>query len=464
MMGSKSLPWFFISAFCYFIPYALIVAQYSRKYADRSGTIYDWLKDSLSPKAAFVTAFLWYCSYFTWMVSLFMKLMIPLSILLFGQDLTDQIHWLNLPAQVWLACFSIMAVLFVTRLITRGFKTIVAFLKISSGAMAGLFLLSLGNNLFIILKEPAQFLPNIQTSFTITSFFEGADTHFLAQAAFFIFSITAFGGLDTVASLVDQIKDSRRRFPKAIIFSAGIITALYFSGIILWSGASNLASLRQVDQIHLGNLMYSLMGHSARQLSQFLGLSAQASTLVYQFYIRYTAFTMLTAYISLLSSITYGPLKSLLKGTPTTIWPKHWIRLNQHQMPERALWLQAALISLMIFMVSINNHFLANLYNQLTYMTNVSRAIPYFIVAASFPFFLKKKMIAKEHLLIEHYGTNVFLSVSVCLCIFLAIGFQIYEPLRLGNYLNVSTLLLGPCAFGLFGFWLYKKAETQTIS
>jgi amino acid transporter len=39
----------------------------------------------------------------------------------------------------------------------------------------------------------------------------------LTYKNFFIFSITAFGGLDTIASLADKTKKSRSRFPRAVI-------------------------------------------------------------------------------------------------------------------------------------------------------------------------------------------------------------------------------------------------------
>lgn len=142
MLGSQSLIWFFISALFYFIPYALIVAQYTKKYAHRSGAIYDWLKESLSPKAAFTTVFLWYSSYFIWMISLFMKILIPLSILIFGKDRTATIDWLGFSPQFWLALLSILAVLFITWMNKRGFQVIFRFLHISGYAMVGLLVLS----------------------------------------------------------------------------------------------------------------------------------------------------------------------------------------------------------------------------------------------------------------------------------------------------------------------------------
>ncbi|MGM0166137.1 hypothetical protein IGI39_001094 [Enterococcus sp. AZ135] len=459
MMGSKSLPWFLISACCYFIPYALIVAQYTKKYGDRSGSIYDWLKDSLSAKAAFVTAFLWYCSYFIWMISLFMKLTIPLSILLFGKDYTGQLNWFGYFSQFWIAGFSIIIVLLLTYMINQGFHTILSFLKISSYAMIGLLGLSLVSNVLIILHNPTVLGINLYNSFHTGGFFSASDNQLVGQLPFFIFSITAFGGLDTVASLADRTTQSRTRFPKAVIVSAGVIFLLYVCGIFLWSGASDLSQLRESSALHLGNLMYGLVHNMSQEVASALQLSANQTYLVTQFYTRYTALTMLLAYISLLSSITYGPLKSLIQGTPKELWPERFTRLNQRKMPEKALWVQAVLLILSIAFIASNNSFITELFNQLTYMTNVSRAIPYFIVAASFLFFLRKNIASQTDLFIQSRKVNQLLSLSVCVSIFIAILFQIYEPLKLGNYSNFWSLIIGPVIFSLFAIIIYQRFE-----
>ncbi|WP_368251785.1 amino acid permease [Enterococcus sp. 2201sp1_2201st1_B8_2201SCRN_220225] len=459
MMGIKSLPWFLIAGGCYFIPYALIVAQYTRKYGNRSGTVYDWLKDALSPKAAFVTAFLWYCSYFTWMVSLFMKLVIPLSILLFGRDITAEASWFGISTPWLVAGFAICAVTLLTWLINRGFGTILRFLKVSSLAMVGLLLLSAVSNFTLVFAHPTEVWANIQQGLHAPSFFEGTGDQFFSQLPFFIFAITAFGGLDTVASLSDRTKDSRRQFPKGLIYSGVIILAIYIGGIILWSGANDLGTLRQTDQMHLGNLMYGLMGSLAGSLSKTLGLSVAASGVVYQIYIRYTAFVLFTAYLGLLSSISFGPLKSLIQGTPKNLWPKQLTKLNNQEMPFKALHLQAGVIILVILAVTLNTHVAGELFNQLTYMTNVARAMPYFVVAASFPFFLKKRIVADQELFVSNRKLSNFLSMSVCACIIFAIAFQIWEPFSLGHYSDALTLIIGPIVFSTIAALLYRRGD-----
>lgn len=463
MMGIKALPWFLLAGFGYFIPYALIVAQYTRKYGDRSGTVYDWLKDALSPKAAFVTAFLWYCSYFTWMVSLFMKLVIPLSILLFGQDITGEPSWFEIPTQWLVAFFGITAVGILTWLISRGFGTVLRFLKISSLAMAGLLLLSAVSNFFLVLRQPTDMWHNLQHSLSAPSFFAGTGDNFLSQLPFFIFAITAFGGLDTVAALSDRTKNSRRQFPRGLVYSGVLILLLYIGGILLWSGANDLGNLRQTDQMHLGNLMYGLMGSLAHAVSAGLGLTGNTAALVYQIYIRYTAFVLFVSYLGLLSSITFGPLKSLIQGTPKALWPQRLTALNRQDMPEKALRLQGLVISLVILAITFNTQVAGELFNQLTYMTNVARAMPYFVVAASFPFFLKKRIVPSNDLFVANQKLSTAFSLSVCSCIVFAIAFQIWQPFSLGHYSDALTLVGGPLLFAAVAMLLYRRGESRQL-
>ncbi len=397
------------------------------------------------------------------MISLFMKLAIPLSILLFGKDLTKQATWFHLPTQYLVALFAILAVAFMTRLISRGFQRILAFLKISSWAMVGLLVLSAFSNSYLLLQHPASIRVHLQHSLEAPSFFSGAGNQFTSQLPFFIFAITAFGGLDTVASLSNRTKDSRRLFPRGLIYSGGVIVLLYLGGILWWSGANDLTLLRQSDQMHLGNLMYGLMESLAKQVGISLQLNPSHQHLLQQFFIRYTAFTLFTAYLGLLSAIIYGPLKSLIQGTPAQLWSTQVKQLNPQAMPVKALQLQGLCLSVSILAITINQQGVGRLFNQLTYMTNVSRALPYFIVALSYPFFMKKQLLSDHDRFIRRPWVNRLLAISVCSCILLAIGFQIYEPLQNGQYLNALTLVLGPLLFGLAAAGLYRRRQTLPL-
>lgn len=83
--------------------------------------------------------------------------------------------------------------------------------------MVGLLLLSTIGNLLLITKNPEQVIGNINHSLSVTSFFQGSSNRLLSQLPFFIFSITAFGGLDTIASLADKTKKAARGFLEQLL-------------------------------------------------------------------------------------------------------------------------------------------------------------------------------------------------------------------------------------------------------
>ncbi|WP_375179992.1 amino acid permease [Enterococcus rotai] len=459
LMGIKAFPYFIGAALFYFIPYAIIIAEFTGVYKNHIGGLYQWLAEHLSEKVAFIAAFLWYCSYFIWMISLFMKLWIPSSILVFGQDLTKKnslLPYFSTPVLIGL--LSILAVLATLFFVSKGFKGIASVLYLSGVLMSILILVSLGSNLWLWLNHQGAILPNLTSSFKGGQTNSSSGQTLIEQFAFLIFAITAFGGLDTIASLVDKTGKQKTRFPKLLILSSILVVTCYFLGILLWSGSTDLASLKENSSIHLGNLMYELMENLGISVGHSLALSPIQTQGLSQLFIRFTALTLLFSYISLLSTIFYLPIRTLVEGTPKHYWHPRLKQKNKHDMPIYALLIQGVLISLFILGISFGSKYVVLLYNQLTLMTNISRAIPYLLVALAYPAF-KKKQLEQEptSALIQSKRNGSLISRSVIISITLAIGFQLYQPISQGNYLQSLTLLVGPLLFALIGYLLYQR-------
>lgn len=390
LMGIKAFPYFIGAALFYFIPYAIIIAEFTGVYKNHIGGLYQWLAEHLSEKVAFIASFLWYCSYFIWMISLFMKLWIPSSILLFGHDLTKQNKpFPFLPLPIIIGILSILAVLATLFFVSKGFKGIASALYLSGLLMTLLIAVCLVSNLWLWLHNQSAILPNLVASFNGGQSTSTADQTLIEQLAFLIFAITAFGGLDTIASLVDKTGKQKTRFPKLLILSSILVVICYFLGILLWSGSTDLTTLKENGSIHLGNLMYELMENLGYSVGRSFGLSQIQSQWLSQVFIRFTALTLLLSYISLLSSIFYLPIRTLVEGTPKHYWHPRLKQKNKHDMPVYALLIQGSLISLFILGISFGSQYVVFLYNQLTLMTNISRAIPYLLVALAYPAFKK---------------------------------------------------------------------------
>lgn len=459
LMGIKAFPYFIGAALFYFIPYAIIIAEFTGVYKNHIGGLYQWLAGHLSEKIAFIAAFLWYCSYFIWMISLFMKVWIPLSILLFGEDLTKKSTSIpNISTSILIGLFAIFAVAVMLFFVSRGFKGIASTLYFSGILMTILIVTSLGGNLLLWLTNRSDILPNLTASFKGIEIDSSSEQTLVRQLSFLIFAITAFGGLDTIASLVDKTGKQKKQFPKLLIYSSLFVVACYFLGILLWSGGTDLTNLKANHTIHLGNLMYELMENLGYACGQALSLSSAQSQLLAQLFTRFTALTLLLSYISLLSTIFYLPIRTLVEGTPNHYWHPRLRQTNKYDMPIYALLIQGILISLFILGISLGSQYVVFLYNQLTLMTNISRAIPYLLVALAYPAFKKKQLIDDPtSILVQSPLVATLISSSVIFSIALAIGFQLYHPLSEGNLLQSFTLLIGPLLFALIAYLLYQR-------
>ena len=90
--------------------------------------------------------------------------------------------------------------------------------------------------------------------------------------------------------------------------------------------------------------------------------------------------------MSLLSIISFGPLQSLTQSLQEA---KLGFAISQESggMPSGAGDFQGVALAIFVAGIYLFQRFGRELYNQLTPMTNISRSIPYFLVALSYPSF-----------------------------------------------------------------------------
>ncbi|MBS7576404.1 MULTISPECIES: amino acid permease [unclassified Enterococcus] len=465
-MGLHAVPWLAMAAIFYFVPFAIINSEFTSAYPNSKGSLYQWLSENLSQRLAFITSFIWYSSYFIWMMSLFLKLWIPFSVLIFGYDISKLTTIFGVSTKWVLTILSLIGVLIMTWIINHGFIKIIRCLYLSGILMVGLVALTVISNLILAIRHPEQILPNLSSSINTGSFFETQNlTGILSQLPFFIFAITAFGGLDTVSSLVDKLGNQQNKFSKAVLLGGFFVLLLYFLDILSWAIGSNFASVRQLTNQHLGNLMYGLMSLLSNELSQSFKLSAKGTHILNQAYIRYTALTLFTAYIGLLATIGYAPLKVLISSTGTHFFQPRLYQENRYGVLSRAINIQAAIISLFVLALSLGTPFISSMYNQLTLMTNLSRSLPYFLIALAYPFF--KRNFQGHYLnIIQKKWQIRLLMCSVMLSISLAIVFEIYATWLDEGWLSVFFLLVGPVGAFLIANQLYQRKilkEQSTI-
>lgn len=461
LKGYSAIPWFIISALTYFIPYLFIVSDLTSVYNDKAGGIYTWLKDSTSQKLAFVATLLWYSSYFIWMVSLFMKTWIPLSILLFGKDITHETTLFGIPTMGVIAVLSILLIIAISLVILSGFQKILDISFFSGRCLLFLMGLMAIGSIAVLIGHQGEFSASLHVNPFFSS--QGVFQSPTENLSFFIFGITAFGGLDTVACLVNNTGELKKKFSKLVLACGAVIISLYIVGIFLWGASINLSEFVNGDKFHLGNLMYGLMGQLALNISGTFHLSAGFSQLLLQVFLRLTALTLFTAYMSLLSIISYGPLQAITEGVKETKLRKYLHHKNKKGTLILPVLVQGIGLGLFVLVISFSQKTIGGFYNQLTLMTNISRSIPYLLVALSYPAFKRLYPVNKDLTVVNKKSHVYLFSTLVVLSVCLSIFFSIYEKIVVHEFLNACLLLFGPVLFAALGTVIFKFCEEKTM-
>ncbi|USS86678.1 glutamate/gamma-aminobutyrate family transporter YjeM [Fructilactobacillus cliffordii] len=466
-MGYASIIWYAFAAIVFFLPSSLMFAEYGSAFSDAKGGIYSWLKNSIGERLAFIGTFIWLSAWIIWMISVSSKVWIPVSNIFFGSDKTNTWRLFNLftPMQT-VGILGIMWVLVITFCATRGFEQIA---KIAN--LGGFFTLLLPI-VFVVLSVIVLILHHGQLAEPIhgmSSFIKSPNPLFaspIALLSFVVYAIFAYGGMESMGGVVDEVDNPKKTFPKGVMI-AGVLMAIIYSGTIFFAGVTaNWHVVLGNGKVNLGNITYVLLNNLGFVFAQSLGLSHSVAITVGNWLARFAGLSMFLAYLGSFFVLIYSPIKSFIEGSDPQIWPKRVTNLNQHGMPSFAMWLQAAAVSLVIFAISFSGSGAQQFYLILTDMANISSTFPYLFLVGAFPFFKKIPDIERPFVFYKNRIMTNVVVVIILVILVLGIGFTAVEPLLEHDYQTAFWTIFGPVAFGLIGWLMYevglrKKSRNQ---
>lgn len=460
LMGYGSIVFYVIAAILFFIPFALMMAEYGSAIKGENSGMYKWLEVSVGPRFAFIGTFMWFASYVVWMVSTASKVWIPFTTAFAGSDQTQKLGMFGLNSTQMVGLLACLWMVMVTFVSIKGVKGII---KITS--LGGLAVTSLNVILIIIsgiilvangghLAQPVQDImtspnPSYQTPISLLSFA--------------VFAIFAYGGLEAIGSMVDKTRNPERTFPRAIMLSALIISIGYALGIFLWGVSTNWNAVLSGETTNLGNISYVMMNNLGYEFGRGIGLSQTTALTVGNWFARYTGIGMFLAYSGAFFTLTYSPLKTLIMGTPKKLWPEKFTQLNKNGMPSFAMWAQCALVVAIILLASFGTPDSSAFYRILTLMANVSMTLPYLFLIYAFPKFKKKTDLERPFEAFKNYNWTVVISVVVFLLVLGANAFTIFQPMLDGTgYRDTLWMIAGPVGFTVVGVLLYNNYTRRT--
>ncbi|CCI86309.1 glutamate/gamma-aminobutyrate family transporter YjeM [Lactobacillus gigeriorum] len=457
-MGYASIIWYIFAAIFFFLPVAMMLAEYGATFKSDQGGIYSWLKHTLGEKWAFIGTFIWLSSWIIWLLSISTKIYIPFSALLFGKDLTQTWAVSPLNATQVIGILGILWMLLVTFCASRGVNVIS---KVSSiggtfvSAMVVVFLLATG---IAFVANHGQ----MQEALTSSALVKSPNPDFqspVATLSFVVYAIFAYAGLESLGGMIDSIDKPEKTFPKGLIISSLLIAGAYSLMILLWGVSTNWQRDLSDNSVNLGNITYVMMQHLGVYLGQTLGLSTRVSTIIGSIFIRFVGLGMFLAYVGSFFILIYSPIKSFILGSKN-LWPEKMTKLNQHGIPEYAMWMQALLVCVLLFLISFGGGQAKTFYTILTDMSNVSTSVPYLFLVWAFPIFKQKQFDQPFEVYKKPRLTKIITWISFLIILF-GVIFTCLQPFLDGDYVTGLWTIIGPVFFGSLAWIIYHRAEKK---
>ena len=466
LMGYAAIPWYVLSAILFFIPYAFMMAEYGAAYKKETGGIYSWMEKSVGPKYAFIGTFMWYASYIIWMVNVSSTLWIPLSNAIFGSDRTGELSLFGLSSIQCLGILGALWILLVTFVASRGVEKITKVTSVGGTAVALMNIVLLLGGIIVLALNGFKFkqpILNIARDFTTSP--NPAYQTPLSILSFLTFAIFAFGGLEVLGGLVDQTENAEKNFPKGLTISAIVIAIGYALGIFACGMFTNWNDVLSVDSVNMANVAYVLMRNLGFELGKAFGMTQPAAITLGLWTARFVGLSLFLAFTGAFFTLTYSPLKTLIEGSPKSLWPEKFAQLKDG-MPINAMWVQAIIAILIILIVSFGGGNGQAFFSLLVLMTNVAMTIPYIFLSGAFPVFKKKQLagqIDKPFVVYKSYGMALAASIIVSFVVGFANVFSIIEPAINGRVTDTIFMIAGPVLFSIIAFILYYLYEKKTV-
>ncbi|SCZ78794.1 glutamate/gamma-aminobutyrate family transporter YjeM [Pseudobutyrivibrio xylanivorans] len=465
LMGYAAIPWFVIAGILFFVPFAFMVAEFGSAFKDETGGMYSWMCKSVGPKYAFIGTFMWYTSYVLWMVNVSSGIWVPVSNLIFGEDCTSGWSFFGsefLSGSRLLGLMAVVFFAFITYFDSKGVDKISKVTSIGGTAVLTInIMVVVGSILMIIarggqLQQPFEGLESLKTPLNVA--YQGSPIMLLS---FIVYALFAYGGIEAVGGLVDKTENPKKNFPKGIVIAAMVIVVGYASLIMLVGSFTNYSEILGNDSITLGNVSYVIMSNFAAEIGKVFGASVATQVSLAHGFARVYALIMLLALMGAMFTLVYSPLKQIIEGTPKELWPGKMGELAEDGMPKNAMWIQCAIVSIMVLMVSFGGDTMQQFFVILTAMVNVGMTVPYMFISFAFPKFKKLNGIDRSFVVFKSQTSANFWGYIVTFTLFFANVFAIIQPALDGDFKTTFWSLSGPVVFGLAAWIIYTRYEKK---
>jgi amino acid transporter len=355
-LGLAAIPSWIVVGFLYFLPLALILAEFASDNPRAGGGIYSFMERGLGPRWAFVGTWSYFVANLVYLQAAFSRLPIRASLAVSGRDVFEDVTW-SLPVLGVVIC---VALTFVATRGVRVFSVLGDWLgKATLVLIAALvvvpFVLFLGGRPSATPITGAALVPQL-------------DLDYFSTFAWLLFAVA---GAEVAAPYVKETENPQRSFPRAILFSTALIAGAYILASIA------LVVLMPVGEVTKATGMYDVWLPWAESIGLPGWIVGRSAMIV-------ITLGSVAAYIIWVES----PIRAMFAEVPRGTFPTRLTRSDGYGTLHHALWTQAAVVIVLILIPLLS--ILAGLAGSeafialLNDLASLSLVVPYVFVALAY--------------------------------------------------------------------------------
>ncbi len=355
-VGLSAIPSWFIVGGLYFLPLALILAEFASD-TENTGGIYSYMERSLGAKWAFVGIWSYFVSNLVYLQSSFSRLPIRASLSVTGTDVFEA-------STGMLPILGVLVCLLITWLACRGINRFSRFAD-----WCGWGTLALVAALVII--PPVLVITGVResaTAFTLSALTPAFDLDYFATFSWLLFAVA---GAEVAAPYVKQTRDPTRDFPRAILSATLLIASIYVLATVA------VAILIPLESLTLATGIYDIW----EWLAAAVGLPRVETARLCMIFLTLGS---IAAYIIWMES----PIRMMFSDVPEGTFPRVLTSRDESGTHHNALWIQAAVVSaltlLPLLSVSVGSNGSERFIALLNDLASLSLVIPYTFVAFAY--------------------------------------------------------------------------------
>ncbi len=442
-MGYAAIPMFIIGGLLFFIPFILMMIEFGTGFRKESGGIFTWMRHSVSVRFAFIGLTMWFASYVIWMFGKALSMWVPLSFMLFGRDITVIPVTLGTGIDfgpLILGVVAVALVVLVTRLITLGSAR---FAKVA--AIGGLAVVAL--NVLLLVGGALAFTLNGMTlqeplhSGALTSSPNATYHDVIPFLGFMVFAIFAYGGVEAMAGVADELENPERDLKRGIFLSGAFIIVCYVIGFLAIGAIMRWGDFPKEGITSLSAL-FIIMLELGRQIGgEWLG----------QVFMRFAGLGMFLSYLGAFIALSYAPLRQFISGTPAYFWPARFQTENSNGVRTEALkmqaWIVCGFIAVKSLFTLINPEGAAALYELIITMTNVGMTLPYLFLIYAWYRYRNNPALGKDLVFFKTPRAVLCAALASALVVTFGNLFTVIAPFISGDISTGVWTIIGPLLF-----------------